>query len=168
MDYRADKQGLFRRFGCMTCAYVFCSVFCSVSRTSYNHFALRRQANKRHPLDYTALNMSSRKSIAIIAGAGPGTGAAVAHAFARKGYAVALLARTPSKLSGLESQITSAGGTAASFPADLTQRASLTSAFASISETFGADAPVKVSPISLPFDMHQKNRLTHGLPRSQS
>jgi NADP-dependent 3-hydroxy acid dehydrogenase YdfG len=88
--------------------------------------------------------MSNRKAIAIVAGAGPGTGAAVARAFARKGYAVALLARTPSKLSDLESQITSEGGTAASFPADLTQRASLTSAFSSISEKFGADTPVKV------------------------
>lgn len=88
--------------------------------------------------------MSSKKAIAIIAGAGPGTGAAVARAFAGKGYAVALLARTPSKLAELESQITSEGGTAASFPADLTQRGSLTSAFKSISERFGADAPVKV------------------------
>ena len=93
--------------------------------------------------------MSSRKAIAIIAGAGPGTGAAVARAFARKGYAVALLARTPSKLADVESQITSEGGTAASFPADLTQRASLTSAFKSISERFGADAPVKVLFLAL-------------------
>jgi NADP-dependent 3-hydroxy acid dehydrogenase YdfG len=89
--------------------------------------------------------MSSRKAIAIIAGAGPGTGAAVARALARKGYAVALLARTPSKLADIESQITSEGGTAASFPTDLTQRSSLISAFTAISERFGPDAPVKVS-----------------------
>ena len=93
--------------------------------------------------------MSSKKAIAIVAGAGPGTGASVARAFARKGYAVALLARTPSKLLDLESQITSEGGTAASFPADLTQRASLTSAFTSISEKFGADTPIKVFHLAL-------------------
>ena len=93
--------------------------------------------------------MSSKKAIAIVAGAGPGTGASVARAFARKGYAVALLARTPSKLADLEAQITSEGGTAASFPADLTQRASLTGAFASISEKFGADTPIKVCHFAL-------------------
>jgi len=43
-----------------------------------------------------------QKKVAVIVGAGPGIGAAVASKFAKEGYAVALLVRTESKLEPIQ------------------------------------------------------------------
>ncbi|KAG0148443.1 hypothetical protein CROQUDRAFT_654958 [Cronartium quercuum f. sp. fusiforme G11] len=77
-----------------------------------------------------------RKALAIIVGAGPGTGAAVGRAFSKKGYAVALLARSKGKLNELSQQIRSEGGTVESFPCDVVSEDSVKSAFNDIKKKF--------------------------------
>jgi NADP-dependent 3-hydroxy acid dehydrogenase YdfG len=47
--------------------------------------------------------MSERKKrVAVVAGAGPGIGAALAGRFAKAGYAVGMLARSPDMLDALQ------------------------------------------------------------------
>jgi len=58
------------------------------------------------------------RSIAVF-GAGPGLGQAVAHRYAREGYAVTLVARRPEPLDRLAQDLTSAGATAHVITADL-------------------------------------------------
>ncbi|KAL7273349.1 hypothetical protein RUND412_003801 [Rhizina undulata] len=84
--------------------------------------------------------MASVKPLAIIAGVGAGTGAAVARKFAEK-YSVVLLARTPSNLDPVVNDIKSSGGNALAVPADVTDASSVQSAFKTISEKF-PNAPV--------------------------
>jgi NAD(P)-dependent dehydrogenase (short-subunit alcohol dehydrogenase family) len=100
-----------------------------------------------------------------------GTGAAVARAFASKGFAVALLARTASKLAILEAEITQSGGTAASFPTDLTQPHSLKETFNSIHARFpGSHLKVAVFNLNsewvvkpfLELQAEEFNQLVHG------
>jgi short-subunit dehydrogenase len=59
------------------------------------------------------------RSIAVI-GAGPGLGQAVAHRYARAGYAVAVVARRRDALDRLARQLTGTGAQAHAIPADLT------------------------------------------------
>ena len=49
--------------------------------------------------------VSDSKPVAVVTGAGPGTGAAIARRFARGGYAVAMLARNRERLNALEREI---------------------------------------------------------------
>lgn len=95
--------------------------------------------------------MSTHKALAIIAGAGPGTGSAIARAFAAKGYRVALLARTAATLNELEQSIKSSGGDAASFPTDLSQPSSVHETFKSIRSKYPntSEAPWKVAVFNL-------------------
>jgi NAD(P)-dependent dehydrogenase (short-subunit alcohol dehydrogenase family) len=76
-------------------------------------------------------------NIAAVLGVGPGLGTAVARRFAREGYAVALLARGAEALASVETQITAAGGSAASFPADASDPASIAAAFAAVRARLG-------------------------------
>jgi len=77
------------------------------------------------------------KKVAVIVGAGPGIGAAVATKFAKEGYAVALLVRTDSKLEPLQKKIEELGGTALSLSCDASDEKSVTSAFSSIRSKLG-------------------------------
>lgn len=77
-----------------------------------------------------------------------GTGAAIARTFASKGFAVALLARTASKLTSLEAEINQSGGTAASFPVDLTQTHALKDTFGLIHAKF-PESTLKVAIFNL-------------------
>lgn len=72
---------------------------------------------------------SSKRTLAIILGAGPGTGAALAKAFAKTHGAVALLARNEAKLAGLVAEVEQAGGAASPFTCDVTEAASVDAAF---------------------------------------
>ncbi|PYH47107.1 7-alpha-hydroxysteroid dehydrogenase [Aspergillus saccharolyticus JOP 1030-1] len=78
------------------------------------------------------------KSIAIIAGAGPGTGASIARRFAQT-YPVVLLARRASSLDPLVEQITQAGGTAIGIPADVTQPGAMESTMQQLERQYGRD-----------------------------
>jgi NAD(P)-dependent dehydrogenase (short-subunit alcohol dehydrogenase family) len=76
--------------------------------------------------------------VAIIAGVGPGTGAAVARRFA-KAYPVVLLARKASSYDALVKEINGNGGTAIGISADVSDEASIKSAFAEVEKQFGAN-----------------------------
>ena len=58
------------------------------------------------------------RSIAVF-GAGPGLGRAVAHRYAREGYAIALVARREDPLERLAGELMGAGASAYAIPADL-------------------------------------------------
>ena len=79
----------------------------------------------------------SETKVAVVLGAGPGLGAAVAQRFARGGYAVALMARSPSTLAAAHELVTQAGRPAISLPADATDPSSLSAAFAEVRERLG-------------------------------
>ncbi|CAI7654713.1 unnamed protein product [Penicillium glandicola] len=81
------------------------------------------------------------RSIAIIAGAGPGTGSAIARRFA-KAYPVVLLARSQSSLDPLVSDITRSGGSALSIPTDVSNSSSMTSTIDQIKAKFGSDLTI--------------------------
>lgn len=80
------------------------------------------------------------KPIAIIAGAGPGTGSAVARRFAQV-YPVVLLARSQS-LDPLVHEIRQGGGSALSIPTDVTSSSSMSSTMDQIKKKFGPDLTV--------------------------
>jgi len=84
--------------------------------------------------------MSSAKPLAIIAGVGGGTGAAVARRFA-KSYTVILLARNSSNFSSLVDEITSSGGSAFGVETDISDPTSVHNTFRKIKEKY-SDAGV--------------------------
>lgn len=77
----------------------------------------------------------STKAIAIVAGVGPGTGAAVARRFAAS-YPVVLLARNPDNYESLVKEINSSGGKALGISTDVSSQDSLKQAFSQISKEF--------------------------------
>lgn len=99
---------------------------------------------------------SSQRTLAILLGVGPGTGAALARAFAKTHTAVALLARNKDKLDSLVSEIQQAGGEASPFSCDVTERASVEAAFEAIraqfpqhactAAVFNANSPLNRAP----------------------
>jgi NAD(P)-dependent dehydrogenase (short-subunit alcohol dehydrogenase family) len=80
--------------------------------------------------------MADRQPVAIVVGVGPGLGAALARRFAQ-GYAVAITARKDDYLQSLAREIRTAGGQVLAIPADVSDRAQLEAAFASIRERLG-------------------------------
>lgn len=74
--------------------------------------------------------------VAVVVGVGPGLGAALARRFAQ-GYAVALIARNAEYLQSLAKDIRTAGGRVLAVPADISDRAQVEAAFASIREQLG-------------------------------
>ncbi|GAB1202347.1 hypothetical protein APSETT445_000959 [Aspergillus pseudonomiae] len=87
---------------------------------------------------------SFSKSIAIVAGAGPGTGASIARRFA-KAYPVVLLARSQASLDPLVQGINQDGGCAIGIPADVTNAGSLSSTLKQIEQQFGSDLTVSAA-----------------------
>ncbi|MGP4087590.1 SDR family NAD(P)-dependent oxidoreductase [Streptomyces sp. KR55] len=84
-------------------------------------------------------------TIAIV-GAGPGMGLAIARTFGSRGFDVALIARTKEKLQTLVDQLGQEGITAAAFPADVLDRASLTAALDAAKARFGTLDVLEYSP----------------------
>jgi len=74
---------------------------------------------------------------AIVAGVGPGTGAALARAFAHEGYAVGLLSRHHDSSEPVAEEIRAAGGKTLAVQADVTDRRSVQAAVAQIRQSFG-------------------------------
>jgi short-subunit dehydrogenase len=91
--------------------------------------------------------MTDHKTIAIF-GAGTGLGASVAARFGREGYKVALIARDASKLDLLKDKLAGQEIEAYSFPADLTDLASIPSLVRTIEAEAGFIDTALYSPIS--------------------
>jgi len=81
------------------------------------------------------------KLIAIIAGVGSGTGAAVARKFA-KAYPVVLLARKPESYSDIVKEINGSGGKAIGVSTDVSNEESVKNAIKEAEKEFGADVGV--------------------------
>jgi 3-hydroxybutyrate dehydrogenase len=83
---------------------------------------------------------------ALITGGGRGIGRAIAFAFAREGARVALLARTDSEITRVAAEIKSeCGSEAVSFACDVSDRESITRAFANVAEKFGRGIDILVN-----------------------
>lgn len=85
--------------------------------------------------------MAATRPIAIIAGVGPSTGAALARKFGAA-YPVALLARTPDSVSGLVREINQSGGRAVGVRADVSDQESMKAAMAQVRKEFGEEVTV--------------------------
>ncbi|KAJ5832442.1 Oxidoreductase short chain dehydrogenase/reductase family [Penicillium riverlandense] len=75
------------------------------------------------------------KTLAVIAGVGPGTGASIARIFA-KTYPVVLLARSPSSYEPVVKEINSSGGQALGISTDLSDSNSVKAAFDQIAQKY--------------------------------
>jgi NADP-dependent 3-hydroxy acid dehydrogenase YdfG len=78
------------------------------------------------------------ENVAVVAGAGPGNGAAIARRLAREGYAVALLARSRDYLSQLGGELREAGHHALECVAELGEAEEVNQAFSRIRDRLGA------------------------------
>jgi NAD(P)-dependent dehydrogenase (short-subunit alcohol dehydrogenase family) len=76
--------------------------------------------------------------VVVIAGAGPGNGAAFARRFAQGSYPVALLARTERTVQALADELRAGGGTALGLAVDLTDPDAVAHAFRRIRRELGA------------------------------
>ncbi|KAL3454232.1 hypothetical protein BJX65DRAFT_85536 [Aspergillus insuetus] len=85
-----------------------------------------------------SLNPDKKPVLAVI-GVGPGIGEAVSHHFAQKNFAVALIARTESKLATIQNTINTSVGSPVSkyYVADARSESSLQSTFAAIRSDLG-------------------------------
>jgi len=79
----------------------------------------------------------STQEIAVIAGVGPGLGAALARKFAREGCTVALLARSTDPLNILADELRQSGARALPVPTDLTDAEAVARAFALVRGELG-------------------------------
>jgi NAD(P)-dependent dehydrogenase (short-subunit alcohol dehydrogenase family) len=77
--------------------------------------------------------MSADKLVAVVAGVGPGNGAALTRRFANAGYAIALLARQRSNFASLENELPGARG----FECDVGDEGSVRPTFARIRNEMG-------------------------------
>jgi NADP-dependent 3-hydroxy acid dehydrogenase YdfG len=84
------------------------------------------------------------KLIAIIAGVGPGTGAAIARKFALS-YPVVLLARNPDNFQELVKEINGNNGKAIGISTDVSDAASVSNAFSEVEKHFGKGVGAAVS-----------------------
>lgn len=75
--------------------------------------------------------------VAVVTGAGSGLGAAAATCYAENGAAVALLARTESKIKAVAEKITAAGGRALPIPCDVTSEDSVKAAVEKVLAEYG-------------------------------
>ena len=74
---------------------------------------------------------------AVILGAGPGLGAAIARRFAREGFSAGLMARREESLSAVREEIEGAGGTALAVETDATDAGSVAQAFDRVQDELG-------------------------------
>lgn len=80
----------------------------------------------------------SEAKVAVVVGVGPGLGAAIAHRFAREGFAVGLMARNADKLTQFQKDIEAAGGKALAVPCDVADPASVEVAFTQVRSQLSA------------------------------
>ncbi|HJP79193.1 MAG TPA: SDR family NAD(P)-dependent oxidoreductase [Pseudonocardiaceae bacterium] len=85
----------------------------------------------------------------VVVGAGAGLGQAVARKFGREGFAVALVARTPQRLTALASELLGEGIEAAGFPCDVADRAAVAKVVDAIKQRFGTIDVVEFAPTGM-------------------
>ncbi|MBI3742834.1 MAG: SDR family oxidoreductase [Chloroflexi bacterium] len=81
--------------------------------------------------------MRLANKVAIVAGVGPGIGRHSALTFAREGAAVALVARTKSRLDEVAAEIRAHGGKALAVPCDMADEAQVQAMMRQVHEAFG-------------------------------
>jgi NAD(P)-dependent dehydrogenase (short-subunit alcohol dehydrogenase family) len=81
--------------------------------------------------------MAAAKRCAVVTGAATGIGRATALAFARDGYAVALVGRRAAPLEQLATELRESGGDAIAFPADVASPEEIAAAIDATVERFG-------------------------------
>lgn len=81
-----------------------------------------------------------------IVGAGPGLGLEIARAFGRRGFDVALVARTQTRLDSLVQTLAGEGVTAHGFAADISRPESVSTAIRSIKDALGPIDVLEFSP----------------------
>jgi len=74
---------------------------------------------KRNLKEATLTDLRKRPKVVVITGASAGLGRAIAHAFARKGSRLGLLARNPDALHAAQKECEALGGTAITIPTDV-------------------------------------------------
>lgn len=84
-------------------------------------------------------------TIAIV-GAGPGLGMSIARVFGARGFSVALVSRTQSRLDDLSAALASEGIQAQGFAADIMDRDALTAALAAAEDALGPVDVLEFSP----------------------
>jgi len=83
------------------------------------------------------LPFSSRKRVVVITGSSAGVGRAAAHAFAREGARIGLLARSAPALEEVKKEVESLGGEALVLPCDVADAAGVEAAAAKVEQHFG-------------------------------
>lgn len=86
-------------------------------------------------------------SVFAIIGAGPGLGAATARRFAQEGFSIALISRSPEKLSDLRDELSAAGVQARGYAADVQDAQSLRAALETAANELGAIEVLQYSPV---------------------
>lgn len=104
---------------------------------------------------------SLSRPIAIIAGAGPGTGAAIARRFAQA-YPVVLLSRSASSLDPIVEGINKNGGSAIGLPTDVTSTENMTSTMTQIQQHFGSDLSVAAAIFNVASKFSRSSFLESG------
>ena len=84
--------------------------------------------------------MAAKSPVALILGAGPNVGEAVARLFASKGYKIGLAARSVKEAESTDNQL--------NIPSDFTKTDDVVSAFAKVKERFGIPSVVVYNGMS--------------------
>jgi NAD(P)-dependent dehydrogenase (short-subunit alcohol dehydrogenase family) len=112
----------------------------------------------------TTNNGALKAQTAVVTGAGRGIGRAIAKAVAARGATVALIARNVNELAETCSQITSGGGRAQAFVADVTDIVAISVAVNQIEELFGpVDLLVNNAGLLQPIGPFWENDLNEWL-----
>ena len=83
------------------------------------------------------MSADSKREVVVVTGASGGVGRAVAHAFAKRGAQIGLVARGEPGLDGARREVESFGGTALVLPTDVADHAQVEAAAEAVEQRFG-------------------------------
>lgn len=90
----------------------------------------------------------SPRRTAVVLGVGPGLGMSMARRFAREGYAVALVSRSPARHAAYLASLAETGAEAAAYVADVRDRDAVLSVLDAVADRFGPVDTVYYGPAS--------------------